>query len=263
MSILRTLARILTLASIPGLAAVTALAASAATPQRAPVVLAAASLQEALSEAARRWKTAGRPQPVISYAGSAALARQAESGAPADLYISADGQWMDYLAAKGLIRNGSRAPLLSNRLVLIARAGDRTQLTIGRGFPLARALGGKRLAIANPESVPAGRYAKAALVHYGVWPSVRTSLAPTDNVRAVLVLVERGEAPFGIVYATDARASKRVRVVGMFPAASHPPIIYPVALLKRSGNPEAAAFRRFLLSETGRSIFARHGFVTR
>lgn len=235
----------------------------AAAQQRGPLVLAAASLQEALTEAAGAWAAARHPRPVISFAGSAALARQIEGGAPADLFIAADEGWMNHVAAKGLIRPDSRAPFLSNRIVLIAPAESNVRLAIARHFPLARALGSGRLAMADPDSVPAGTYGKAALSSLGVWPAVAGKVARAENVRAALALVERGAAPFGIVYATDARASSKVRVVGMFPAKSHPVITYPIAALRRSTNPEAEAFRRFLMSRAGKAIFARHGFVTR
>lgn len=231
--------------------------------ERGPVVLAAASLQEALTDAANAWATKGHPRPVISFAGSSALARQIEAGAPADMFISADEEWMDYVAAKGLLRKGSRGAFLSNRLVLIAPVSSKTQLAIKRGFPLARALSEGRLAMADPDSVPAGRYGKAALTSLGVWNSVAGKLARAENVRAALALVERGEAPFGIVYATDARASRKVRVVGTFAADTHPPITYPLALLRRSTNREAERFRAFLLSREGKTIFARRGFGTR
>lgn len=230
---------------------------------RGPLVLAAASLQEAMEDAADAWAGQKRPRPVVSVAGSSALARQIERGAPADLFLSADTQWMDYVAARGLVRRGSRAEFLSNRLVLIAPKGSKASLRIARDFPLARALGKRRLAIADPEAVPAGRYARAALAYLGVWSSVRRQLAPTADVRAALALVERGEAPFGIVYRTDARASGRVREVGMFPAGSHPPITYSVAVLTGSSHPQAQPFLRFLLSRDGRAIFARHGFAVR
>ncbi len=216
-----------------------------------------------MTEAADAWAARKNARPVVSFAGSPALARQIEHGAPADLFVSADEEWMDYVAGKGLIRAGTRVSFLSNRLVLIAPAGSRTRLAIGRSFPLARALGNGRLAMADPDAVPAGKYGKAALENLGVWASVQGKVARAENVRAALALVERGEAPFGIVYATDARASARVRVVGTFPAGSHPAITYPIAVLKASTSPGADGFRRFLLSREGKAIFARRGFVTR
>lgn len=235
----------------------------ASAQQRGPLVLAAASLQETMTEATDAWAARKHARPTVSFAGSPALARQIESAAPADLFVSADAEWMDYVAAKGLIRAGTRVSFLSNRLVLIAPVGSRARLTIGRNFPLARALGKGRLAMADPDSVPAGKYGKAALESFGVWPAVRGKVARAENVRAALTLVERGETPFGIVYATDARASARVRVVGTFPASSHPAITYPIAVLRASTNPDAEGFRRFLISREGKAIFARRGFTTR
>lgn len=236
------------------------LAPTAFAQERGPVVLAAASLQESLTEAANAWAAKGHAKPVISFAASSALARQVIAGAPADLFLSADEEWMDAVAKAGLLRAGTRTTLLGNRLVLIAPALSRVRLTPARGFALAKALGGGRLALADPDAVPAGKYAKAALTYLGVWAGVAAKVAPAENVRAAMALVERGAAPLGIVYATDARASKSVRVVGTFPASSHPPIRYPVALLNASRSKDAAGFRAFLLSKQGRAIFARHGF---
>lgn len=226
-----------------------------------PLVLAAASLQEALDACANQWAAGGHPRPVISFAASSALARQIEAGAPADLYISADEAWMDYVDKKGLLAPKSRVSFLTNRLALIAPASSRVSLSIKPGFPLARALGNGRLAMADPDAVPAGKYGKAALESLKVWPSVSDKIARGENVRAALALVERGEAPLGIVYTTDAKASARVRLVGIFPANSHPPIIYPLARLKTSTNPEVEGFRRFLLSHKGKAVFARYGFA--
>ena len=231
--------------------------------ERAPLVLAASSLQESLSDAANRWAKLGHAKPVISLAASSALARQIEAGAPADLFISADQEWMDDVAKKGLIAPRSRAGLVANRLVLIAPYVSQRALTIRPGFPLAQALGEGRLAVADPDSVPAGRYAKAALIKLGAWKGVEGKLARAENVRAALALVARGEAPFGIVYATDALVSRDVRVVGFFPISSHPPIIYPIARLKTSQSAESEGFRRYLLSPTGKAIFTAYGFQTR
>jgi molybdate transport system substrate-binding protein len=228
-----------------------------------PLILAASSLQESLSAAADRWAAKGHARPVLSFGASSALARQVEAGAPADLFLSADEEWMDALASKGLLRAGTRASFLTNQLVLIAPKASKARLVVGPRFPLARALGGGRLAMADPTAVPAGRYAKAALTYYRVWPAVAAKLAPAENVRAALALVNRGEAPLGIVYATDARASPAVRVVAIFPSISHPPITCPVAMLKSARHPEAEGFRRFLVSREGKAIFARHGFGTR
>lgn len=225
-----------------------------------PLVLAAASLQESLNTAADRWAAQGHPRPVISFAGSAQLARQIESGARADLFISADEEWMDHVAAKGLIRRGTRVSFLNNRLVLIAPAGSNLRLAIGPRMPLARALGDGRLAMADPASVPAGKYGREALTNLGVWQGVAQKVARAENVRAALALVRRGAAPLGIVYATDARADGGVKVVGTFPATSHTPITYPVATLAASRHRNAEAFRHFLTGAQGKAIFRSFGF---
>ena len=182
------------------------------------------------------------------------------AGAPADLFLCADEAWMDAAEKAGRVREGSRATLAGNRLVLIAPRASTVRLAPARGFPIGRALGGGRLALADPDAVPAGKYAKEALTSLGVWRAVAGRLAPAENVRAAMALVERGAAPLGIVYATDANASRAVRVVGSFPASSHAPIRYPIAVLKASRHRDAAGFRAFLLSRQGRAIFARHGF---
>lgn len=238
-------------------------AAPVAAQTRPPLVLAAASLQEAMTEAADAWARTGNPRPVVSFAASSALARQIISGAPADIFVSADESWMDAVATKGLIRQGTRVPFLTNRLVLISPANRAPRLWVRPGFPLARALGSGRLAMADPDAVPAGKYGKTALQRLGVWQQVARRIARAENVRAALALVERGEAPLGIVYATDAMASKGVRVAGAFPAASHPPITYPVALLRASTSAQAEPFRLFLISPRGKTIFRRHGFIAR
>lgn len=235
--------------------------AMAASPNRGPLVLAAASLQESMNAAADAWAAQGHARPVLSFAGSSALARQIKAGAPADLFVSADEDWMDDVERAGFLWQGTRADLAGNRLVLVAPAGQRVALRIGRGMPIARALGNSRLAMANPDSVPAGKYGKAALTALGVWPSVSAKVARADNVRGALALVERGAAKLGVVYATDARASKLVQVVGVFPADSHAPIRYPLARLKASTHRDAEGFRRFLLSGTGRAILGRYGFT--
>lgn len=230
---------------------------------RGPLMLAAASLQEAMTDAANAWAARRHARPVVAFAASSALARQVEAGAPADLFVSADEEWMDYLAGKGLLRAGTRAGFLANRLVLVAPQGSRVRLAVGPGFALDRALGTGRLAMADPDAVPAGKYGREALERLGAWTSVKDRVARAENVRAALALVERGAAPLGIVYETDARAAPGVRVVGVFPATSHRPITYPLAQLKASSHPEAAAFRQFLLSREGKAIFARRGFAVR
>lgn len=238
-------------------------AAPAAAQARGPLILAAASLQEALTAAADAWTRKRRSRPVISFAASSALARQVESGAPADLFISADEQWMDHLATRRLVRQGTRVSFLFNNLVLVAPAASRLRVAIGPGLPLARLLGRGRLAIADPDAVPAGKYGREALTRLGVWPSVQDRLARAENVRAALSLVARGEAPLGIVYTTDALADRNVRVVGAFPPRSHTLISYPVATLTAARHPDAEPFRRFLISAEGKAIFRRFGFGTR
>jgi molybdate transport system substrate-binding protein len=232
-----------------------------ALPARAqdPVVIfAAASLRDALDEAVAAYRG---PKPVVSYAASSVLARQIERGAPASIFISADRDWMDYLERRGRVVPGSRSDLLGNRLVLIAPASSRLAAQISPGMPLARWLGKDgRLALADPESVPAGRYAKAALESLGVWDSVRGRIAATENVRVALLLVARAEAPLGIVYATDAHEEPRVRVVGTFGDSLHPPIVYPAALLE-GAPPAAADLLAYLHRERARRAFAAHGFA--
>lgn len=245
------------------LALLALLTPSVATAQRAPLVLAAASLQESMTEAAATWAAQGHPRPTISFASSAVLARQIEAGATADLFVSADEEWMDALAARNLIVPASRASFLGNRLVVVAAAANPVRIPLRPPAALARVLGAGPLALADPTSVPAGKYARAALERLGAWTAVAPRVVAADNVRAALALVERGAAPLGIVYATDARAAPTVRVAGVFPAASHPAITYPVALLRTSTNPEAAAFRRFLVSPAGKRIFVRYGFLAR
>lgn len=226
-------------------------------------VFAAASMKEALDDLARLFETQGGGRVVVSYAGSSALARQIERGAPADVFISADLEWMDYLAARKLVRVESRVDLASNKMVLIAPAGSGVKLEIAANFPLAGALGTGRLALADPASVPAGKYAMAALRALHAWDSVSTRTARAENVRAALALVARGEAPLGIVYATDALAEHRVRVVGEFSANLHPPIVYPAAIVADSKSTAAGSLLRFLRSSAARRIWQHHGFVVR
>ncbi|WP_232473846.1 molybdate ABC transporter substrate-binding protein [Sphingomonas sp. MA1305] len=236
-----------------------AIAVPAAAQRRPPLVLAAASLQGSLDAVADAWARQGHPRPVISYAASSALARQVEAGGSADLFLSADQAWMDALAAKRLIVPASRATLLGNRLVIVAPATRDVRIPLAPAA-LARALSAGPLAMADAP-VPAGRYGEAALRALGVWQQVAPHVVRGDSVRAALTLVERGAAPLGIVYATDAQASPRVRIAGVFPARSHPPITYPVARLATSSNPEAEAFRRYLLGGTAQAIFRRYGFT--
>ena len=231
--------------------------ASLAAQRRAPLVLAAASLQESMTAAADAWARRGHARPAISFAASSALARQAEAGGAADLFVSADEAWMDYLANRNLLAPGTRADMVGNRLVVVAPAASHARVT---ARTLGRQLAAGPVSMADSGAVPAGKYGKAALEHMGVWPQVAPHVVSGDSVRAALATVERGAAPFGIVYATDARASPKVRVAGVFPASSHPPIRYPLARLRASTSPDAEGFRRFLLSGAGRAIFARFGF---
>jgi len=223
-------------------------------------VFAAASLKNALDEVAVLYKKEKDIQAVISYGASSALAKQIESGAPADLFISADLDWMDYVEKKGLLAPGTRRNLLGNRLVLVAPAQQPVKLQIAPGFAIGRAIGNGRIALADPQSVPAGKYAKAAFEKLGVWDQVAARVAAAENVRAALALVARGEAPLGAVYQTDASAEPGVMVAGVFPADSHPPIVYPAAALKgaKSG---AAPFLELLGSPAARAIFEKHGFT--
>lgn len=226
----------------------------------AATVLGAASLTDALQEIGRNYQTATGKRVVFSFAGSMTLAKQIEASAGADIFISADGESMDYLQTRNLLAPGTRQNLLGNSLVLVAPADSKTALTIAPGFKIAEALGRGRLALADVDSVPAGRYAKAALTALGVWNSVAGKLAQGEDVRATLAYVARGEAPLGIVYATDARAERRVRVVGTFPLGTHEPIVYPAALVKEA-KPDAAAFLAYLKSPRARAVFTRAGFT--
>jgi len=225
------------------------------------LVFAAASLTSALDEAAALWgqSTGGRAR--LSYAASSALARQIEAGAPADLFVSADVEWMDYLAERKLILPATRRDLLGNRLVLVARKDNPLALELRPGLDLKPALGGGRLAMAGIAAVPAGRYGRAALESLGAWAGVAGQVAQAENVRAALALVARGEAPLGIVYATDAVAEPGVRVVAAFPSSSHPPIVYPVAIVAGRDQPPARAFLAFLGGAQALEIFRRWGFT--
>lgn len=234
-------------------------APSVSVAQETVTVFAAASMKNALDAASAAWTEKGGAKTSISYAASSALAKQIEAGAPADVFISADLAWMDYLTERKLIDDASRTSLLGNRIVLVG-AKDAPVVEIKPGFNLAGLLTGGKLAMGAPDSVPAGKYGKAALEALGVWSSVETSVAGAENVRAALLLVSRGEAPYGIVYQTDAIADPEVSVVGTFPADSHPPVIYPVALLAESDNPQAADYLAFLKSEEARPFFEAEGF---
>ena len=225
------------------------------------VVFAAASLKNALDDIEARYQRERAKHATISYAASPTLAKQIEAAAPADIFISADLDWMDYLAERKLIKRESRTNLLGNSIVLVAPADSTANVTIAPNFPLASLLGDGRLAMADPTAVPAGKYGKAALQKLGVWASVADRIAGAENVRAALLLVSRGECPLGIVYNTDAVADPGVKVVATFPANTHPPIMYPMALVATSTNPDAGEFATYLHSQGARSLFERQGFT--
>jgi molybdate transport system substrate-binding protein len=236
--------------------------ASAQNPSaQPPLVFAAASLKDALDAVAVDWRKETGKRAVFSYAASSALARQIESGAPADIFISADLDWMDWAEQHMLIRPATRETLLRNTLVLIAAADSKIDFKIAAGADLAGALGNSRLAVGEVSSVPAGKYAKEALEKLGLWSSVANRLAPGNDVRAALNFVARGETRLGIVYGTDARAEPKVKVVDTFPESSHPPILYPAALLAVSRSTDASAFLAYLRSPAAVRDFTAQGFV--
>jgi molybdate transport system substrate-binding protein len=225
------------------------------------VVFAAASMKNALDEVNAAFTRSTGSKVVASYAASSALMKQIEEGAPADIFVSADLDWMDYGAQRNLIREETRVNLLGNRLLLIApRNSSLGNLTIGSGFDLARLAGDGRIATGDVRAVPVGKYAKAALQKLGSWDASAAKFAMTDNVRAALTLVARGEAPLGIVYATDAKVEPGVKIIGTFPDDSHPPIVYPVAATA-TAKPEAASYLAYLRSAAAKAIFERYGFA--
>ncbi len=235
--------------------------AASAEDAKAPVIVfAAASLKNALDEISTNWQQESGQTVKTSYAASSALAKQMEQDAPAQIFISADLDWMNYVEGKGLIKAGSRSDLLGNKLVLVAPKASTVSVELKSGADLAKALGDGRLAVGNVDSVPAGKYAKAALEKLGLWSSVSNKLAQAESVRAALLLVSRGEAPLGIVYRTDAAADPTVRIVATFPANSHPPIIYPVALTLKA-NEAAAAFLGYIESPKAVPAFEKQGFT--
>jgi molybdate transport system substrate-binding protein len=224
-------------------------------------VFAAASLTDAMQDVSTQWAQAGHPPLRLSFGASSTLARQIEQGAPANLFASADEIWMDYLVGKKLIAADTRKDLLGNDLVLVVPANHPQHVTIRAGFDLLGMLGPNgRLATGDPAHVPVGIYAEQALKKLGLWNAITPRLAPTDDVRSALLLVERGEAPAGIVYATDAAVSKAVMVAGTFPADSHDPVAYPFAVTKSGDTPEARALMTFLSGPQAREIFAKRGF---
>jgi molybdate transport system substrate-binding protein len=238
------------LASLPSLAGPT---------PRSVTVFAAASLADALTKVSQRFESSTGVHVTLSFASSAQLARQIESGGPADLFISADQAWMDYLSVHGLLKSDTRRNLLTNRLALIGTCEPRSHLKISPHFALGQAVAGSRLAIADPDSVPAGRYARTALITLGVWSEVSARLLPAVDVRGALMYVDRGEATFGIVYATDAAIDHRICIIDIFPEDSHPPIVYPMALTRESA-PDGARLAAFLRQPESRAIFETFGF---
>ena len=245
---------LLALALVSGLAVRPAAAADV-------LVFAAASLKNALDDAIADYKLRTGTSVEASYAASGPLAKQIENGAPADIFISADLDWMDEVAKHNLIKPESRQNLLGNTLVLVTAKDNPIQVALGPDTDLKAALKGGRLAVGDPQSVPAGKYGQAALEQLGLWAAVEPQLARADSVRAALALVSRGEAPLGIVYATDAAADTGVRIAASFPAASYPPIIYPIALIKASAKPGAKPFLDYLESPAAAPFFTKQGFT--
>jgi molybdate transport system substrate-binding protein len=248
--------RRLVIASLAGAAAIPALAADV-------TVFAAASLTDALQSVAQLYREQGGGRVRFSFAATSTLAKQIESGADADVFVSADEPWMDYLQTRKVVDPKTRTSRLGNSLVLVAPIARPVDVDIRPGFDLAGLIGDGRLATGDPAHVPVGRYAMQALTTLGVWPAVERKLARTDNVRAALTLVERGEARFGIVYATDAAASRRVHVAGVFPAGSHAPISYPMAIVAGRARPEVRRFFEFLGGAQAMDAFRRAGFTIR
>ena len=246
--------------SRPGFAEQPTAAGQKAT-TKGPVVFAAASMKTALDAVAAAWTAETGKSPPIVYTSSAVLAKQIEQGAPADIFISADLNWMDYLDKAKLILPGTRQNLLGNALVLIEPADASAALTIKPGFDLAGATGDGKVAVCTIASCPGGIYAKQALDALGIWAKVEPKLAQADNIRNALNLVSRGEAKFGIVYATDAKAEPKVKVVGIFPESTHSPIVYPVAIVDASKNPDAARFVAYLSSQAANKIWTEQGFT--
>jgi molybdate transport system substrate-binding protein len=225
------------------------------------LVFAAASLKNALDDIAGQWQRETGKKVAISYAASNNLIKQIEQGAPADIFMSADVDWMDYGRQKNLIKPETRVNLLGNKIVLIAPKDSALSLKVEQGFDLSGALKGGRLAMGNVDAVPAGKYGKAALEKLGAWDGVKSRIAQSESVRAALLLVSRGETPLGIVYQTDAASEPAVKIVGTFPEDTHPPIIYPVALTKDSNNAIAADFLKYIRSPAAKPAFEKQGFT--
>ena len=245
------------------LAMMAGLLLAAASARAEPLtVFAAASLTDGMQDAARLWVAQGHAAPRFSFAASSTLARQIEQGAPANLFASADLAWMAYATQRHLMADGSVRTLLGNALVLVEPKDRLRPVSIGPGFDLAAILGANgRLAVGDPSNVPAGIYAQQALTRLGIWPATQPHLAPSDSVRSALLLVERGEVPAGIVYATDAAVAPGVAVAGVFPESSHDPIVYPFGVVRAGDTAEARAFLAFLAAPEGLAVFMRRGFV--
>lgn len=224
-------------------------------------VFAAASLKTALDDIATVWKTRSGKEIVATYGSSGTLAKQIAEAAPADIFISADLAWMDDVAKKNLIKPDTRKNIVGNTLVLVGAAGTDLKIDFAKDSNLAAALGEEKLAVGDVKSVPAGKYAKAALENLGLWNSVEPNLVMQENVRSALALVARGEARLGIVYGSDAVAEPKVQVVAGFPEASHAPIVYPAAVIAASSNPDAEALLAFLFSKEAQLIFEKNGFT--
>ncbi len=256
----RKLAALALIVTIAGSMFASAVAQEASPNAKPVVIFAAASMKTALDAVAEAWVAAGGKAPSIVYGSSAVLAKQIEQGAPADVFISADLNWMDYLDKAKLLRPATRRNLLGNALVLIEPADSSVDLKIGPGFDLAGATGDGKIAVCTIDSCPGGVYAKQALQTLGIWDKVEPKLAQADNIRNALNLVSRGEAHFGIVYATDAMAEPKVKVIGAFPESSHSPIVYPVAIVADSKNPDASWFVAFLASQAATKILLAQGF---
>lgn len=227
------------------------------------MVFAAASTTNAMTDIGKLFGEKNIGEAVFSFASSSTLAKQIENGAPANVYLSADIEWMDYLEKKKMIEPGTRTNLLSNRLVLIAPADNPVKVNITPELDLPKLLSGGRLSTGDPEHVPVGKYAKQSLIKLGLWEMIKDQVAGAKDVRAALMLVERGEAPLGVVYATDAAISKKVRVIGVFPEDTHPLIVYPAALVKGNATPAAREFLKFLKGAEAKVLFEKYGFSMR
>lgn len=246
---------------VTGIALVSSLTVQAVAAEKI-TVFAAASLTNALQEIATEYQKTQGVEVVSSFASSSTLARQIEQGAPADMFISADQQWMNYAIDKQLMVTETRYTLLGNELVLIAaKSAKQDKIDINQQTDWVKLLNGSRLAVGDPDHVPAGIYAKEALQHLGAWNVLEPQLARANNVRSAMVLVERGEAPLGIVYGSDAVASDKVKVVGVFPEESHQPVEYPMAIVKQRQTPAVSAFYDYLKGPQATAIFERFGFT--